>query len=153
MSKKEIVTYVYPVQSSTWFDPWLTATKTHSAHSLAERSMAGAFSYNPSTKMCVFLLKRNTHPRYSSAMPGAQVFVYGYYDCLSIWSGESLSIDCWAVTRLHPTFPKIFDTTPPPKVQYILKRQASTITEEGFQSFDLSVPGSFRLTTNQRVKI
>jgi hypothetical protein len=69
MSKKEIVTYVYPVQSSTWFDPWLTATKTHSAHSLAERSMAGAFSYNPSTKMCVFLLKRNTHPRYSSAIP------------------------------------------------------------------------------------
>lgn len=46
-------------------------------------------------------------------------FVYGYYDCLSIWSGESLSIDCLVVTRLHPTFPKIFDTTPPPppKVQ------------------------------------
>jgi hypothetical protein len=34
-------------------------------------------------------------------------------------------------------------------VRNILKRQASTITEEGFQNFDLSVSGSFRLTTNQ----
>lgn len=34
------VTYVYPVQSSTWSDPWLTAATSHSVHWSAERSMA-----------------------------------------------------------------------------------------------------------------
>ena len=54
-------TYVYPVQSSTWFDPWLTATTSHSAHWSAERSMADVFSYNPSKTQFLDLSKRNPH--------------------------------------------------------------------------------------------
>lgn len=42
------VTYVYPVQSSTWSDPWLTAATSHSVHWSAERSMAAW--HNPSTQ-------------------------------------------------------------------------------------------------------
>ena len=60
MKLKKKMTYVYPVQSSTWFDPWLTATTSHSAHWSAERSMVDVFSYNPSnTNNCSY---RNSPP-------------------------------------------------------------------------------------------
>ena len=55
-------TYVCPVQSSTWSDPWLTTTAGHSVHWVAEEiSMAldrrswhnpsNNYNYKPTTKL------------------------------------------------------------------------------------------------------
>jgi hypothetical protein len=155
MSKKEIVTYVYPVQSSTWFDPWLTATKTHSAHWLAERSMAGAFSYNPSTKMCIVKKKTEYTPPVQFSNSGAQVS-FMVITIASLLDPERAYRSIVGQSRDYTQhFPKYSTLHHHQKFSAQYTQAASVHNHRGrvSQSFDLSVPGSFRLTTNQRVKI
>jgi hypothetical protein len=114
--------------------------------------MAGALSYNPSTKMGIKKKNGIYTPGYSSAIPEHKFRLW--LSRLPLYLIRREPID--RLFGSHATTPNISEnirhhttTATKSSVRNILKRQASTITEEGFQNFDLSVSGSFRLTTNQ----